>query len=184
MKTQYFAASTLDGFIAGPNDSLDWLFQFGAGPGKDYDDFIRDVGAICMGSRTYEWILRHLIDPSAKDPKPWPYPMPAWIFTSRTLPIPKDAEIQFVSGDIPGVHRQMSLAAGGKNVWVVGGGDLVGQFHDHGLLDELLIHVAPVILGGGAPLLPRCITAPPLRLVSATTNEAGFVKVHYEVRRS
>jgi dihydrofolate reductase len=78
----------------------------------------------------------------------------------------------------------MAAAAGGKNVWIVGGGDLVGQFYDHGLLDELIVQVAPVTLGGGAPLLPRAITKPPLRLVSATTYCGAFVELRYEVPRA
>ena len=77
----------------------------------------------------------------------------------------------------------MVTAAGGKNVWLVGGGELVGQFHDHGLLDELIVTVASVTLGGGAPLLPRAITKPPLRLLSARTYGDAFVQLRYEVPR-
>ena len=72
MKTQYYAATSLDGFIAGPNDDLDWLMQFGAGePGEEtsYPAFIREVGALAMGSATYEWMLRHHIRPAAGEPK-------------------------------------------------------------------------------------------------------------------
>ena len=55
------------------------------------------------------------------------------------------------------VHAEMAAAAGGKNVWIVGGGDLAGQFADAGLLDEVIVYIAPVTLGSGAPLLPRCV---------------------------
>jgi dihydrofolate reductase len=74
-------------------------------------------------------------------------------------------------------------AAAGKNIWLMGGGELVGQFHDAGLLDELVVQVTPVTLGGGAPFLPRVITRPPLRLISATTLADTFAELRYEVVR-
>jgi dihydrofolate reductase len=81
------------------------------------------------------------------------------------------------------VHAEMVAAAGGKNVWVMGGGDLVGQFHDHGLLDEIIVGIAPVTLGRGAPLLPRRITTPPLQLREARAIGGSFVRIRYEVAK-
>lgn len=182
-KTQYYGASTLDGFIADPEHTLDWLLQFGEGEGtSSYASFIQDVGALAMGSVTYEWVLRHLSE--AEEPQPWPYEQPAWVFTSRSLSPLEGADIRFVQGDVRPVHQEMSAVAGDKNIWLVGGGELVGQFHDHGLLDELIIQIAPVTLGAGSPLLPRRITKPPLRLISATTYGETFAELRYEVRRS
>ena len=89
------------------------------------------------------------------------------MFTSRTLPLVNEADICFVKGDVKPVHQEMVATAGGKNIWIVGGGDLVGQFYDQGLLDEVTITITSVTLGSGAPLLPRVITNPPLRLLSA-----------------
>jgi len=183
VKTQYYAASSLDGYIAAPGHSLDWLMQFGEDGGASYDEFIREVGALAMGSATYEWLLRHHLRPEGAAPNPWPYEQPAWVFTSRTLPATPGADIRFVSGDVRPVHREMVAAAGGRNVWLVGGGELVGRFHDHGLLDELIIQVTSVTLGAGFPLLPRAITSPPLRLVSVTKVGEGFAELRYEVRR-
>ena len=181
MKTQYYTASSLDGFIAGPNDSLDWLFPLGELAETSYPAFIKDVGALAMGSATYEWMLRHAVGPEAERPEPWPYQQPTWVFTSRTLPPVPGADIRFVRGDVRPVHRAMVEAAGGKNVWIVGGGELVGQFYDAGLLDELYVQVGSVTLGAGKPLLPRAITMPPLRLVSARAVGTGFAELHYEV---
>lgn len=181
MKTQYFTASSLDGFIADPNDSLDWLFPLGDIEATSYPAFIREVGALAMGSSTYEWMLRHVVGPDAVRRQPWPYHQPTWVFTSRTLPTVPGADIRFVRGDVRPVHQAMVAAAGGKNVWIVGGGELAGQFYDHGLLDELHVQVASVTLGAGKPLLPRAITAPPLRLVSMTAVGTGFAELRYEV---
>ncbi|HET6568716.1 MAG TPA: dihydrofolate reductase family protein [Rhodothermales bacterium] len=181
MKTQYYTASSLDGFIADPQNSLDWLFQFSDAATDDYPDFIREVGAIAMGSTTYEWILSRHFLPGADDPQPWPYQQPVWVFTTRTLSMVEGADVRFVRGDVRPVHQQMTAVAGGKNVWIAGGGDLAGQFYDQGLLDELIVTIASVTLGGGAPLLPRAITKPPLRLVSATTYGESFAQLRYEV---
>jgi dihydrofolate reductase len=149
-RTQYCTAATLDGFIADPDNSLEWLFKIKRdehGP-MNYEDFIAEVGAIAMGSTTYEWIIDH---ESAK----WPYDLPSWVFTHRELIVVPNAQVEFVSGDVAPVHEEMVRAAGRKNVWIVGGGDLAGQFAEAGLLDEVIVTIAPVTLGAGAPLLPR-----------------------------
>lgn len=181
MKTQYYVASSLDGFIAAPEHDLDWLLQFGDLEETTYPAFIREIGAIAMGSATYEWILRHLVHLSEEGAQPWPYEQPVWVFSTRSLPPVPDADIRFVNGDVRPVHRQMAAAAGGKNIWIMGGGGLVGQFYDQGLLDELMVQVTPVTLGAGLPLLPRTITDPPLRLRSVTELGKGFVELRYEV---
>jgi len=180
MKTQYYTAASLDGFIADSHNSLDWLFQFGEA-GDSYPNFIREVGAIAMGATTYEWILTHQIDEGADRPQAWPYEQPAWVFTSRIMPAIEGADIRFVKGDVLPVHQEMMAAAGNKNIWLVGGGDLVGQFYDRGLLDEVIVSIASVTLGSGAPLLPRTIATPPLRLLSAKVYGDAFAQLRYEV---
>ena len=77
----------------------------------------------------------------------------------------------------------MSKAAGSKNIWIVGGGDLAGQFYDAGLLDEVIVQVGSVTLGKGKPLFPRRVTSPPLRLVSVRQVGTGFAELRYEVPR-
>ncbi|MBL8020704.1 MAG: dihydrofolate reductase family protein, partial [Leptospirales bacterium] len=93
--------------------------------------------------------------------------IPCWVFSHKTLPAIPGAALHFVSGDVASAHASMVEAAKGKNIWIAGGGELVGQFADAGLLDELILAYAPVMLGDGAPLLPRRITSERLKLVSA-----------------
>jgi dihydrofolate reductase len=181
LKTQYYTASSLDGYIAAPGHSLDWLFQFGSIEDTGYPEFIKNVGALAMGSSTYEWILRHQMGPEGL--VQWPYSQPVWVFSSRSLPAVDGAAIQFVRGDVRPVHREMVAAAGSQNIWIVGGGDLVGQFYDQGLLDEIIVQIAPVTLGAGSPLLPRAITDPPLRFKSARLDIAGFAELTLEILR-
>ncbi len=185
MATQYYTATSLDGFIADPGHTLDWLHQFGSVEETSYPEFIRDVGALAMGSTTYEWVVRHLAGTDAGGSGGgWPYTQPTWVFTSRSHSPLAGADIRFVKGDVRPIHREMVAAAGGKNVWLVGGGELVGEFHDAGLLDELIVQIAPVTLGAGTPLLPRAITTPPLRLISVGTYGDTFVEVRYAVERA
>jgi len=103
------------------------------------------------------------------------------VFSSRGLPTIPNADIRFAKGDVRPAHEEMRKAANGRNLWIVGGGDLVGQFHDAGLLDELIVQVASVTLGAGKPLLPRNITTPPLRLTAVQMFGPGFAELRYEV---
>jgi dihydrofolate reductase len=183
MKTQYYTACSLDGFIATADDSLEWLSQLGDPEDTSYPTFIAEVGALAMGSATYRWMLDNHLKLGTPEEQPWPYSQPAWVFTSRELPAPADADIRFVQGDVRPVHQAMTEAASGKNLWIVGGGELVGQFHDAGLLDEIWVQVGSVTLGSGKPLLPREIAFPPLRLLSASAVGESFAELRYAVQR-
>ena len=168
MKTQYYTATTIDGYIADEHNSLDWLFEVDQGGENPFTEFFAGVGAFAMGSTTYEWILDH--EKALEHPQSWLEPYgdtPAWIFTHRDLPVIPGANLNFVHGDVAPVHREMTTAAQGRNIWIIGGGDLAGQFADEGLLDELILGVAPVTLGRGAPVLPRRLTSARLTLTSA-----------------
>ena len=149
MTTQYYTASTLDGFIATLDDSLDWLFPLGDINETGYPSFIKEVGALAMGSATYEWMLRNVIHVNGREPVAWPYSQPTWVFSSRDLRLVDGADIRFAKGDVRPVHAQMEEAVHGKNIWLVGGGELVGQFYDAGLLDELIVQIGSVTLGSG-----------------------------------
>ncbi len=181
MKTQYYTATSLDGFIATEDDSLEWLFPLGDVNETSYPAFISEVGALAMGSSTYEWMLRHADTVADGLGSPWPYTQPTWVFSSRSLPLIEGADIRVVRGDVDIVHREMRAAAGSKNIWIVGGGDLAGQFYDAGLLDEVIVQVGSVTLGRGKPLFPRRITSPPLRLVSVNQIGSGFAELRYDV---
>ncbi len=182
MRTQYYTATSLDGFIATTDDSLEWLFSLGDVEETSYPEFIKEIGALAMGSATYEWMLRHVLKPDSATPGEWPYQQPNWVFSHRELPRVPNVDLRFVKGEVRPVHEQMRAAANGKNIWLVGGGDLVGQFYDAGLLDEIIVQVGSVTLGAGKQLLPRQILSPSLRLVSAQKFGDGFAELRYEVR--
>ena len=159
-KTQYYTATSVDGFTADLDNSLDWLFEVDEGTDNPFGAFFAGVGAFAMGASTYEWVLKN--DNVLEEPQNWHEmygDIPCWVFTHRELPLVPDANIFMVSGDVTRVHEAMLVAAQGRNVWLAGGGDLVGEFTDAGLLDEIILGVAPAMLGAGTPLLPRRLTS-------------------------
>jgi dihydrofolate reductase len=139
----------------------------------NYNAFIAGVGAIVMGATTYEWIRARITEGTEK----WSYTMPAVVFTHRDLPRVDRTDLRFVSGDVATVHAELVAAAAGKDVWVVGGGDLAGQFADAGLLDEIVAAIAPVTLGAGRPIFPRRYA---LRLTDVARNGA-FACARYAI---
>ena len=173
-RTIYYTATTLDGFLADEHDSLDWLLSQPIdeeGP-FNYGEFIAGIGAIAMGATTYQWILANHVDTGGS----WDYEQPTWIFTHRDPRLVAD-NIRTTSAPVAEVHAEMVAAAGEKDVWMVGGGDLAGQFAEAGLLDEVVVSIAPVTLGAGRPLFPRRFD---LELLELDRNRA-FACARYRV---
>ncbi len=173
MSTHFYTASSLDGFIATPDHSLEWLFRQDFDPDGPmaYPAFMEGMGALIMGASTYEWLLRN--------EEGWGYTQPTWVFTHRQLPTVAGADVRFVQGPVSAVQADAVAAADGKDLWIVGGGDLAGQFADAGLLDEVWVQYASVTLGAGQPLLPRALD---LELIEVARNR-DFVCTHYRVLR-
>lgn len=175
-------ATSLDGYIADEENSLAWLFAVDGGEAPDAGLYPASATVLVEGSTTYEWLLRE--NDVLANPGKWQEfhgEKPTFVFTTRELPVPAGADVRFVSGSVAGAIDAIRTAAGDGDVWVMGGGDLAGQFLDAGLLDVVAISVAPVALSGGAPLLPRRVEADRLRLVSAEA-VGQFARRVYEVR--
>lgn len=183
MRTRYYTATTLDGFVATEDDSLDWLMALGDVGDSSYPAFIAQVGAIAMGASTYRWIRKHGDEVAAQAGAAWPYTQPTWVFTHRDLPGVPGADVRFASGDVSAVHAEMRAAAGAGDLWIAGGGDLAGQFLDAGLLDEVIVQIGSVTLGRGKPLLPRRALFPTLRLASVLRMGETMVELRYDVDR-
>lgn len=171
MGISYYTASSLDGFLATEDHSLDWLFEQDFDPEGPmaYPSFIAEAGAIVMGANTYQWIMDHQDE--------WSYEQPTWVFTHRELYIPDGASVWATDDDVEAVGKAAIQAADGRTVWLVGGGDLAGQFADAGLLDEIWVQFAPVTLGQGKPLMTRDLR---LELMESAANRS-FVCTRYKV---
>ncbi|WP_439593248.1 dihydrofolate reductase family protein [Microbacterium sp.] len=185
-KVIFYTATTLNGFLADDHDSLDWLFAAPGGEGgdDDFQRFLAGIGVLVQGSTTYQWVLAHedLID----HPEKWPAfygARPTYVFTTRDLPGVEGADVRFVQGSVTDAWPAIRDAAGDLDVWVVGGGDLAGQFADAGLLDEIRVSIAPATLTSGKPLLPRVLGADMLELTAV--NKAGaFAELTYTVKHA
>lgn len=164
----YDTATSLNGWIADEDNSLDWLFAVGEGAEPDPELLPQAAAILVEGSTTYQWVLAQ--EDILAHPERWQAfhgDRPTYVFTTRELPVPEGADIRFVAGPVAAVLPELRAAAGEGDIWIVGGGDLAGQFLDAGVLDEIAVSVAPVALTGGAPLLPRRVASHQLRLVSA-----------------
>src|SRR5215207_2700328 len=187
-KTQYYCAASLDGYIAEADDGLAWLLKYegsfegeGVEPGPmsgggSYEQFYAGVGALVSGATTYEWVLDHLAD--------WPYKgKPCWVLSSRDLPTPEgeEVDVRIVNANVTDLHDEMMAAAGERNLWVVGGGNVASQFADEGLLDEVLLTVVPVVLGAGKPLFEHRLPGGPMQLTGTRVFDTGMVELRYKI---
>jgi dihydrofolate reductase len=192
-RTQYYCAASLDGYIAEADDNLDWLMSYEgsfAGEGAEpppmstegaYERFYDRVGALVSGSTTYEFVLDHLGEDGS-----WPYPgKPYWVLSSRDLPTPAgdEVDVRIADAKVPDLYDEMIAAAGERNLWVVGGGNVASQFANEGLLDEVLVTVVPVVLGAGKPLFDLRLPDGPMQLTGTRVFETGMVELRYEIRR-
>jgi dihydrofolate reductase len=190
---QYYCAATLDGYIADPDDGLGWLFGYeGSYEGDDaepnpmaeggsYEAFYEDVGALVSGSTTYEFVLDHLDSADS-----WPYKgKPYWTLSSRDLPVldGDGVDVRIVDAPVTDLYDEMIAAAGDRNLWVVGGGNVASQFADARLLDEVHLTVVPVVIGAGKPLFDRPPPSGPMKLTGTRTFASGMVELRYELNR-
>src|SRR4029453_6586400 len=174
---QYYVASTVAGFISCEDDDLGWLMQFDQveGVSGSYESFFAGVGCIAMGGETYRWLMEH-------EPGKWPYPdTPCWVFTHHEYSAPAGSNVTFVRGDVSEFAPDLLADAGDKNVWLGGGGDLVAQFANAGLLHEVIVTIIPVVLGAGKRLLPLKGPTAPLELLSSRILGGAAAELHYRM---
>jgi dihydrofolate reductase len=181
--TRYYCAASLDGYIAESDDSLDWLTGYeGSFEDADsdekqagYESFLEQIGALVMGSTTYEWLIAHV--------DAWPYPgRPTWVLSSRELPGQEGdgAEVHIADAAVHDLIDELRAAAGERDLWIVGGGNVASQFADSGLLDRVELTLVPVVLGSGKPLFERPLPRP-MQLMGARTFSSGMVGLTYEI---
>jgi dihydrofolate reductase len=177
----YRTATSFTGHIADENAALAWLFAVDHEGLEAHDVFLSTVGCLVEGSSTYEWVLREAN--LLAEPERWQQfygSRPTFVFSSRRLPSPAGADVRFRQGAVGDHLAEIVAAAGTKDVWVVGGGDLAGQFLDAHALDEISLTLAPVALTGGAALFPRRLESDRLML-KAVSRQGQFAQIDYVV---
>jgi dihydrofolate reductase len=138
-----FIATSLDGYIARENDSLDWLFKVEGEGDNGYSSFYETVDTILIGKRTYDWVMEH-------ENGNFPYKDKECFVFSRT--VHEDNEyVKFINGDVVDFASKLKSEEG-RRIWLVGGGELIHSFLKEKLVDELIITVAPVLIGKGISL--------------------------------
>src|SRR6476619_4408826 len=171
-------AMSLDGFIAGPGDAMNWIFDF-MGPIEDeFPEIMAATGAMLIGRQTYEVGKRMAANRSEVTPG---YDGGAEFVLTHEPPDPPDPGVTFLSGDIGEAVTTALRAAGGKNLEILGA-DVAGQCLRRGLVDEILVYVLPVLLGDGirfsSPGLARIDLEP---VSSARSGDATILR--FRVRR-
>ena len=193
--TVYYCASSLDGYIAEADDSLDWLLDYEGtfeheaadsapmSEGGGYEGFYERVRALVMGSATYEWILDHL---DVAGGGQWPYRgKPCWVLSSRELRLPEGEgmDVRIVDASVGDLYGEMAAAAGDGVLWVVGGGGVASQLADEGRLDEVHVTVVPVVLGVGKRLFESPLPSGSMQLAGTRTFKNGMVELRYKIRQ-
>ncbi|MGV3489181.1 MAG: dihydrofolate reductase family protein [Tuberibacillus sp.] len=143
-KVVLYIAESLDGYIARKDDELDWLFKVDGDGDNGYGKFYETVDTILLGRRTYDWILGH-------EKGNFPYKNKECYVFSRSETQHDNESVQFYNGSLTELIRHLK-SQDGKNIWLVGGGDLILSFIKENLIDECRITIAPSIIGNGIPL--------------------------------
>lgn len=167
-------AASLDGFIADADGGVDWLSEVSSGAGSNedygYAEFYDSVGSLVMGRKTYEQVLGF---------GDWPYAgKPTYVF-SRSAPEGEHPHAAFVSDSATDFISRL-LRGRGDDVWLVGGAGLIASFREHGLIDEYVLSIMPVVLGEGVPLFEGKQPKALLQLAEARSYESGVVQLRYE----
>jgi dihydrofolate reductase len=169
-------ATSADGYIARPDGDIAWLTDRPAPKGfYGLPKFIRTVDAKILGRKTFDLSVKMGASFSAKDVH--------YVFSRRPAPRSVPAGVQFVAQPVEAFATQLR-AQPGKNVWMMGGGELIASFLDAGAIDEFVISVVPTFIGDGIPLIAPRRREVPLRLRSAKRFPDGVVQLHYQVRQT
>lgn len=171
-KLKVYIAISLDGYIADKNGGIDWLTGFPNPEQTDYGyaAFYATIDTTLMGNKTYQDILKMsetFLYPDVKN----------YIF-SRDTSHQDTQYVTFVKEDIPGFVNKLK-AAPGKDIWLIGGGEINAAMLQHDLIDEMIIHVFPVILGEGRPLFSGIAMEKTFKLGEVKTYSSGATELHY-----
>jgi len=175
-----YIATSADGYIARPDGDVEWLNRRPDDVDYGMKEFYASIDTILWGRKTYDWLLSYYKNHNKTD-DPFDRTLDNFVFSRNPPQRPADG-VNFVSESV-GMFAQRLRATPGKNIWMMGGGDLIASFLDAGEIDELDIHVIPVLIGEGIPLVAPRHRDIPLRLRSSEEYPDGVVRLRYEVAR-
>ena len=165
-----YIATSLDGFIARKDGSVDWLSPYEKGPEDyGYNEFYKKIGTIIMGNNTYRQVLSF---------GEFPYRGKDCFVFSRNKDNVKDEFVIFVNRSAKDFISQLNLR-NNKNIWLVGGASIVDEFLKSDLIDEFIITIIPILLGDGIPLFKGRSNEKKLELIDVKKFDQGPVQLHY-----
>ncbi|HEX2339948.1 MAG TPA: dihydrofolate reductase family protein [Vicinamibacterales bacterium] len=169
-------ATSADGYVARPDGDLDWLTERPAPKGfYGLPEFERSVDAKILGRKTFDWSVQMGARFGAGAAH--------YVFSRRPPPASVPAGVHFVAESISAFAERLRTQTG-KNIWMMGGGDIIGSFLDADAIDEFIITVVPTFIGEGIPLLAPRHREVGLRLLGVRQFPDDVVQLHYEVQRS
>lgn len=168
-----FIAASLDGYIATKDESLDWLFKVEGEGDNGYSEFYNTVDTVLMGKKTYDWIMKY-------ETGEFPYrDKECYVFTRSSI---VDTEnVSFINEDVSDFIKKLKNQLG-NNIWIVGGGEMLHSLLEEKLVDEIILTIAPVIIGTGIPLFKEGDFHLNMSLINSRTFNQ-FAELHYEVKR-
>jgi len=169
-------ATSADGFIARPDGDIEWLTERPAPKGfYGMSKFMKSIDAKLLGRKTY--------DVSVQMGAPFGTRARHYVFSRRPPPRRVPPGVEFVSGAI-GPFAQRLRSEKGKDIWMMGGGEIIASFLDAGAIDDFIISVVPMFIGEGIPLIAPRHRHVPLRLLSVKKFPDGVAQLHYRVQQS
>jgi len=175
-----YIATSADGYIARPDGDVEWLNRRPDTVDYGMGEFYPTIDTILWGRKTYDWLLNYF-KKIGKTTGLFDAKVANYVF-SRKPPEQVAAGAEFVTEPLK-TFAQRLRSSPGKNIWMMGGGGLIASFLDAGEIDESDIHVIPVLIGEGIPLVAPRHRDVPLRLVSSQGYPDGVVRLRYEVPR-
>lgn len=175
-RIKLYIACSLDGFIARKDGSIDWLTEYDNNSQTDYgySDFYASIDTVLMGRKTYEQVLGF---------GDWPYAeKKIYVFTGQNKPLRREKNVEFVSGDIGEFARRLKENTD-KDIWLMGGSQLIKAFFEEDLIEDMIIFIVPIILGDGIPLFNHIGKEIKLTTGKVEKYEIGLVKVEYQVNK-
>lgn len=174
-RIKLYIACSLDGYIAREDGSIDWLTEYDNNSETDYgySEFYASVGTVLMGRKTYEQVLGF---------GDWPYAdKKTYVFTGQKEPLLREKNVEFVSGNVREFTRQLKENTD-KDIWLVGGSQLIKAFLEEDLVDDMIVFIVPIILGGGIPLFDRIGKEIKLKMTNTERYESGLLRTEYNLK--
>lgn len=169
-KTILYIATSLDGYIAKPNDDLSFLtIVQKEGEDYGYNNFIKNIDTVIVGRKTYDWVMKQVIE--------FPHKNKNTFVITRTAR-PTIGNIQFYTGNIKKLITQLKSEKG-KNIFIDGGAEIVNLLLNEDLIDEIVISIVPIIIGSGIKLFNDGCPEKKLNLLSSQQYKTGLVQLHY-----